>query len=276
MARFRFIFRWHASRVIGGSYQTCLIAAVLCGLLAFGAGAHTKPAPHIVLWAWQREENLTNIDAKRMQVAFLACNVILKEDRVITKWRDQPLHVSPGTVLIPVVRVDIDRICAPTLSKEQSHALAEVIAKTSHSARSISKIQIDFDALETQRPFYRETLNYLRQRLPENIAISITALASWCIWDSWLRDVPVNETVPMMFSLGRDRDKILRYFRSGGDFRDGRCLESLGISLEDAEVNQVMIPLIKQRSSAVSLYVFTRTSWTTSKLAKLNSLLESR
>lgn len=228
--------------------------------------------PNVVLWAWKRKEDLRFIDPAHVGVAYLACSVLLSGDTVKTLWRDQPLLVPPETVLFPVVRVDSDRHVPAVLSDVQKMKLVALILRIAHRV-SAPAIQIDFDALETERQFYREVISEVKSQLRPNMYFSITALASWCLWDNWIKDVAVDETVPMMFSLGKDREKLLLYFRSSHDFRDRRCFSSLGLSLEDQEMNQLMIPVSKQRTIPVRIYVFSRTAWTAPKYAAVKSLL---
>ena len=88
-----------------------------------------------------------------------------------------------------------------------------------------------------------------------------------------MSDLPVVETVPMMFSLGRDRQKILFYFKSHTQFLAKSCCDSLGISLEDSEVNDLIIPKIKQGATPIRVYVFTKTRWTAAKVQEVQSIL---
>src|SRR5437763_15764784 len=62
--------------------------------------------PPIVLWAWERPEDLRGLDSKRFAVAFLAQTLVLKGDDVILNPRQQPLQVSPDTKLIAVTRIE--------------------------------------------------------------------------------------------------------------------------------------------------------------------------
>src|SRR5438045_6055967 len=52
--------------------------------------------PRIVLWAWERPEDLSLFDPQRFAVAFLAKTLILKGDDVVFNSRRQPLKVQPG------------------------------------------------------------------------------------------------------------------------------------------------------------------------------------
>lgn len=234
--------------------------------------ASATELPSKVLWAWKRPENLSKIDPKEFGVAFLCCHIFIKGEDIIPHWRNQSLSVPTGTVMEPTVRIDIDRSEKPFLSGAQIDSIVRLIGRAA-KARNSAQVQIDFDALENERDFYRQLIQKLREELPPSMPISITALASWCLYDNWIKDLPVAETVPMMFSLGRDRQKVLMHFEKGGDFLDRRSRNSLGLSLEDTETNQLMIPLLKKRKMPARVYVFTRTAWTDKKISAVRSLL---
>lgn len=230
--------------------------------------------PRKVLWAWKRAEDLSRINPSNFGVAYLACHILLSEDKVEWQSRNQPLKVPPNTVVVPTFRIDVDQKKKTALSEKQVVETARLIlkgAKAPHAAQ----IQIDFDARETERDFYRALLKNVRQNLPKEMPISITALTSWCLFDNWIKDLPVDEAVPMMFSLGREREKVLLYFRSHRDFLDEHAKRSLGLSLEDTGVNELMIPITEKRKIPVRIYVFTKTAWTDKKLQAVNTMLEN-
>lgn len=229
------------------------------------------PLPNKVLWAWQRDEDLRFINPSEYGVAYLACSALLIGDTASEHWRDQPLKVPPHTVLCPVLRIDSDRRHPPTLSGRQRNKLLAIVRKMSRLPHT-AQIQIDFDALESERAFYRDLLEQTHRTLPET-KVSITALTSWCLFDNWIKDLPVVETVPMLFSLGPERSKILLYFRTNRDFLVPGCCHSLGLSLEDSEVNQLMIPQAKRRTIPVRYYIFTRTAWNRKKFDALQLIL---
>jgi hypothetical protein len=249
-----------------------LLAASACmSTVANEVDTETK-LPNKVLWAWKRSEDLRQINPHEYGVAYLACHVFIEGDEVKWESRNQPLKLPPKTIVVPTVRIDVLHREKPTLAEKQLEKtlwLIERAARAPHTAQ----IQIDFDALETERDFYRSLLVRLRKKLPGSMPISITALASWCLFDNWIKDLPIDEAVPMMFSLGRDREKVLLYFRSHRDFIDERSKRSLGLSLEDTAVNELMIPLAQKRKIPVRVYVFTKTAWTQKKLEAVNSLL---
>src|SRR5947208_6714666 len=62
--------------------------------------------PPIMLWAWERPEDLRALDSKRFAVAFLAQTLTLKGDEVIFRPRHQPLEVSPDTKMMAVTRIE--------------------------------------------------------------------------------------------------------------------------------------------------------------------------
>jgi hypothetical protein len=228
--------------------------------------------PQKVLWAWKRPEDLSQIDPNKYGVAYLACHVFLEGENVKWQSRNQPLKLPPYAVVVPTVRIDIVRRDKPALSQQQIEKLLRLIQKAA-SVPNAAQVQIDFDALESERRFYRSLLEQLRKKLPASMPISITALASWCLFDNWIKDLPIDESVPMMFSLGPDRDKVLRYFRSHRDFIDERARRSLGLSLEDTTVNELMLPITQKRKIPVRVYVFTKTAWTEKKLQAVDSML---
>lgn len=188
-----------------------------------------SPQPRIVLWAWERPENLEFINPREIAVAFLAKTIQLRADETLVTPRLQSLRFAPGTELIAVVRIESERA---SLSRKQ---LNETVSAVSQMAgiENVSAIQIDYDAKESERKFYREMLQALRRETPAKTRLSITALASWCVYDDWLSGLPISEAVPMLFRMGVERDEIKAYLASGKDFRCGLCRNSLGVSTDE-------------------------------------------
>jgi hypothetical protein len=227
-----------------------------------------------VLWAWQRNEDLSYLNPASYSVAYLACYATISGANLHLEWRNQALKIPAGTNLVPVLRIDINHRSKPELTEEKLGGLSDVILRISKISRT-QRVQIDFDALENEREFYRNLLKKTREKLTPEISISITSLASWCLFDNWLTDLPVQETVPMMFSLGKERAKVLRYFKTGHEFLCKGCCKSLGVSLEDLEATQLMIGKAKQRKIPTRIYFFTRTPWTKKKLETVQRMLET-
>lgn len=259
-------------------FATTIASALLLQMQAIAAEkSASKPSlqistPNKILWAWKRAEDLSDIDPHQFGVAYLACHVFIDGNNIKWETRNQPLKIPPRTKVVPTVRIDVIRREKPELSNQQIEKIAWHIQKAARVANAAA-IQIDFDALESERPFYRSLLQYLRKTLPSTMPISITALASWCLFDNWITDLPIDEAVPMMFSLGREREKVLLYFQKHHDFLDERANGSLGLSLEDTRVNELMIPIAQKRKIPVRVYVFTKTAWTPKKIQAVKSLL---
>ncbi|MEK6337761.1 MAG: DUF3142 domain-containing protein [Acidobacteriota bacterium] len=219
--------------------------------------------PQTVLWVWERPENLEFIDPQRFAVAFLAQTLVLKGDEVVLNPRRQPLKLSPETRLIAVTRIESQKLTKqrPLLSEAQKEKVTALILKTLN-LKNVSAVQVDFDAAKSERDFYQSLLKDLRERLPENVALSMTALASFCVGDRWLSDLPVDEAVPMIFRMGADDQPIKRLLAKGNDFREPLCRRSYGVSLD--EPIQTGFELMRRR------YVFNPHAWTEADLASLS------
>jgi hypothetical protein len=218
--------------------------------------------PRVILWAWERPEDLEFLNPEKFGIAFLAQTLTIKGGDVLFNPRHQPLKVPPGVRLIAVTRIESQKITRqPTeLSDEVRKKLVERIRKTLE-LNNVSGIQVDFDVAATERNFYRRLLSDLRQELPDNVPLSMTALASFCVGDRWLGDLPVDEAVPMLFRMGTDSDPIKSLLTSGGDFRDDLCRRSYGVALDE--------PLKTNFAKQRRIYVFNARSWTPEDLTVL-------
>jgi hypothetical protein len=190
--------------------------------------------PKKILWAWERPEDLRFIDANEFGVAFLAQTIHLEKDSVIPDRRKQPLEILPGTYLIAVTRIETqhDTFRRPTFDPKMVSEVAKLIRGTL-DLPDVKALQVDFDAMASERSFYRSMMTDLRKQMPEGVTLTMTSLASWCTGDAWFNDFPVDEAVPMVFQMGADSDKIKNYLRNGNDWREPLCRGSYGISLEE-------------------------------------------
>ena len=180
------------------------------------------------MWAWERPEELRFVDPATTGVAFLASTVELSGEHALVRRRMQPLHVPESARLMAVVRIEAR---GAALTREQRDATVNAIVTSSRMPR-VTAVQIDFDATVSQREFYRDVLLDVRARLPQT-PISMTALASWCLSDDWIANLPVDEAVPMLFRMGRDDRSIRARLRSGDDFREPLCRASVGLSTDE-------------------------------------------
>jgi len=201
--------------------------------------------PPVIVWAWERPENLTFLDPQKTGVAFLAKTITLRGGKTVVKPRLQPLQLAPGTKLIAVVRIETDRA---SLSSAQLEQTAHEISSLS----GVSVVQIDFDAGVSERDFYRKLLQRVREELSPSAGLSITALASWCAGDNWIADLPVDEAVPMLFRMGVERRQFQRRLESGQSFEAAICRNSAGVSTDEP----VTVSAVNR------LYLFNPQPWT--------------
>jgi hypothetical protein len=214
------------------------------------AAAKLSTLPGTILWAWERPEKLDFIDPTRVGVAFLAKTIYLRGTTVVARPRLQSLNVPDGTKLIAVARIETNRRDVPNLTTSQIEATAAEVASLGQLP-NVSAVQIDFDATLSERDFYRALLVLVRGKLPIEMPLSITALASWCDGDSWLSDLPINEAVPMLFRLGVEKRRFTSRLRSGEKLRASACQYAAGVSIDE--------PV--KLASVQRLYIFNPTSW---------------
>jgi hypothetical protein len=88
----------------------------------------------------------------------------------------------------------------------------------------------------------------------------MTALASWCLGDPWIRGLPVDEAVPMLFQMGPDSRDIRRRLASGDDFSLPVCRTSIGLSLDEPLAR---VPPGRRR------YVFSPRGWNEAATAQV-------
>lgn len=219
--------------------------------LAAAPGRAASP-PRLMLWAWERPEDLRFLRPGEAGVAFLAGTLDLRGDATSLRPRLQPLRVNPGTPLIAVVRIETR---AATLNDARAHEIAVEIARLAVREELLG-LQVDFDAARSQRAFYVALLRELRPLLRAGMRLEITSLASWCLFDDWLCDLPaglVDGVVPMAFRMGADDRRVREGLERGEPLRCKACRESLGIATDEPPVR---VP------PGARIYAFNRRAWT--------------
>jgi len=244
--------------------------------------------PNVYLWAWERQEDLRFLDGKKVGVAFLAKTLYLKgskegnggyekQNSVVVRPRMQPLRIDPGTPLMVVVRIET---LARTMTsaypganetqfgfseKQLTHTADEIAAAA--NMPEVNAVQIDFDATLSEHDFYRALLVEVRKRLPNEVPLSITALASWCIGDRWLEQLPpgtIDEAVPMLFRMGTGEREIVNYISSGEEFRVAACGTSVGVSTDEAFSRGILADKIAvnwENRKSQRIYIFSPRAW---------------
>lgn len=221
-----------------------------------GGTPTTGPAaiiPRTIIWAWERPEDLRFIDPHRTGVAYLAKTLTIGKGRMTVRPRLQPLILRPGTPLIAVVRIERGpALPASDLTRLQQDIVDEIVKEAGR--KGVGGVQIDFDARRSEREFYRRILEETRRRIPRGTGLTMTALASWCLWDNWMDGLPVDEAVPMLFRMGPEKGYILSRIGSRADFPVGICRRALGVSLD--EPASLKVPADRK------LYIFSPRPWT--------------
>ncbi len=126
---------------------------------------------------------------------------------------------------------------------------------------NIKGVQIDFDAVVSERGFYRSMMNDLKKAIPSETPLTMTSLASWCTGDAWFNDFPVDEAVPMAFQMGADEEKVKSFLRKGNDWNEPLCRGSYGLSVDD--------PLNVQLKPDRRIYCFKNSAWNKSDVEQL-------
>jgi Protein of unknown function (DUF3142) len=251
--------------------------------------------PERVLWAWEEPEDLHTLPTN-VGVAYLAETYLLT-DRITVLPRRQPLSPAPGAPLIAVVRIETRPGFADTpalrLALAEHLAYYGTIADIRASARGgVRALQIDFDATQSQQPFYRSVLELLRPQIPRNLPVSITALVTWCGPHSWLHTLPIDEAVPMEFRMGGPHswlhtlpidEAVPMEFRMGGPramasgtrqryatpypITEPLCRTSLGLSIDEPWPAS-----ISTLNPSTRVYLFAPRPWQPAEFAAISTM----
>jgi hypothetical protein len=178
-----------------------------------------------VPYAWDRPER---VDAP--VVAVYTATVSLRDGDVVWRPRAHPLVVRPDARRIAVIHVEPASAARRALDDELVAFLVDKIAVEA-ARKDVVEVQLDYEAAVSERDFARRLVTALRRAI--HVRLSMTALASWCLFDDWIADLPVDEAVPMVYRMGRDREPVRRWLDEGRDFREPLCRQSVAVSLAD-------------------------------------------
>lgn len=226
-------------------------------------GSRMDGLPRVTLWAWERREFFPTLDTRRYAIAYLDRTVTIGAGAgsgVESQMRRDPVGFPASATRIPVVRIEV----APGAVLDDA-ARAAVARELVNAAREpgSAALQVDFDATRSQRAFYRALLGDVRAQMPAGLPLSMTALASWCSWDSWLRGLPVDEAVPMMFRMEPDRRRAaadVEHFR----IREPLCRGSVGVSTTERWPDGI---------AGKRIYIFADEGWRRTPLQELENRL---
>jgi hypothetical protein len=214
------------------------LAFVLAGAVA-GDRASAPPVradapwPTRFAWTWDRAEDLSFLPAD-VGVAPVVATVEIAGRDVRVRPARTPLRLREGTWRLPVVHVDALPAWHPVLDDAAAQALAAVVVEAARRG-GVRAVQVDFEALPSQRAFYAGVLRRVRDRLPDT-RLSITALASWCLDDRWLGGLPVDEVVAMAFRLGLraapSTERVRRTIAASSRWREPAC-NATGVAADE-------------------------------------------
>lgn len=222
--------------------ELALVSVALCAMNSDArsvagrtAAAGMNALPRVTVWAWERREDLRSLDPATTAVAYLDRTIVLDGHGLTVEPRREPLLLpaSSALVRIPVVRIETGE------GEVLDDASAEAVAGSILHAVDPGAValQIDFDARQSEREWYRRVLALVRNRLPRQVPLSMTALASWCSYDNgWMHGLPVDEAVPMLFRMEPDRRQAMATGNIGQpDFaiREPLCLRAVGVSTHE-------------------------------------------
>lgn len=228
--------------------------AALALWLCAGAGCADDPLrdlPRVVFWAWERPEDFRGVSSDRAAIAYLARTIHIGDGVVKTEPRLNPLRLDPAHARIAVVRIESAGKAGRLSARETARLEAEILEALDR--RNVRALQIDFDARVSEREFYARLLGNLREQTPQEIALTMTALASWCYYETWLDGLPVAEATPMFFRMGRDAERVRLDLSAGRPLRSEKCRLSLGLSTDE---------LLKDLPSVGRVYLFSPAAWT--------------
>lgn len=218
-------------------------------------------APKYMFWVWEESEDMRWLSVHPDSgVAFLVQTLTLSGDTVGMHYRSHPLVLIKNTYSMPVVHIEADTANPPTFSDEQIDRMVNTIMRVAANPNT-KGLQIDFDAKQSERAGYKKLLFKLREALPPNMPLSMTALASWCAGDYWLGALAVDEVVPMYFRMGvpeqakSDYLKFIDERKAQNGLFNCKCHSAIGLSRDEP------IKLTEKQFADKRVYLFAPYGW---------------
>jgi len=236
--------------------------ALLACMAALGSCTKAPPSPSTpILWAWERPEDLRF--APNTEVAVHAAFIEIIGDRFGARGRRHPL-LSAHPPSTAVIHIQIDHR-EPLAWSPELRARVSGAALSYALAAKTPRVQIDFEVRQSERQILLDVLGDVRRGLPKGVVLSMTAIASWCVTEDWLKDAPVDEIVPMLFRMGESGKTIEKSLAKGRDFSNPRCRTALAISTDS--------PILRAPPGR-RVYLFNPRSWTLAEFDKMRRQME--
>lgn len=240
-----------------------VVILVILGIYFFTNKSNKFNLP-IVLWVWERPENLYFLKDKNITFAYLSGTVTKTSDGLVYYPRRQPLRIPDGSSTTAVVRIE-DKSDKHEFNNQDLLDISEYIVRSCQEKETNLSCQIDFDAVESQTDFYKKLVVSIREQIPKDIKLSITALVSWCTDNNpWFSGLPIDETVPMFFRLGRDENLYWRKIKDGSLKLNSACQKSVGIATDEPMPNKVYL-------ENKPIYIFNNLYWSSANWAIIKS-----
>ena len=250
---------------------TMLVAAAAVFLLSPYTQRLFQHKKQVVLWVWERDQDLRSakkiIQQMDIAVAYYAGTIYLSDGLALFKPCLQALRLPEDIRSYPVFRIENVASATPAPG---ALAGAAAIITTFLTERKLMAVQVDYDARFNDRPAYIHFLKQLRAKLPPDTFISMTALASWCLDDCWLKDADADEAVAMLFSMGGTTGKTLHILNDKQlDTGTGRTKLAIGVSANEPDITSYLVEhRILQEANRI--YIFNNSgSWTADKIERI-------
>jgi len=233
-------------------------------------------SPRIVLWSWQHNDDLRGLDPRKIGVAYLMGRFFLDGDKISMERNLARLKLPSGIYREAALRLEMrpDTVPSDALAEDLS---SRMVALALSGAQRIQALQIDFDARQNERNFYVLLLGKVRRKLPPSVKLSITALASWCLGDDWLSaaHLPVDEVVPMLFSMGPQRSAVLDFLDAKSSLSPHMYGDRLapGFSINEPDL---FARLGLRLDSYRRIYIFSSAGWNQKTLIKIQANLTDK
>jgi hypothetical protein len=181
----------------------------------------------VILWTWNRVDDLSFVEPHIAKIAALAATFKITPQYFKIEPRLNRFVTPQEGYKTAVFRLEIDQ------KVSVNNKMIQTIIENIHGmSKDAEEIQIDFDATVSQRKLYKEILEHLNVKTSDQ-KVSMTALASWCVHDNWIDELPISHAVPMLYNMGRDGELIKRAFSQFEGWRALKCRGHIGISLSE-------------------------------------------
>ena len=164
---------------------------------------HAGAAP-AVAWLWD-EARLPAWSTA--EAAVLQRHILLSGDTALTRPRQRRPAMPASTRITPVLHVEVSTVNPPIDIESRRPMIVRAMLEAAGASTS-GWVQLDMEAKPSQRQFYRSLVRQLRDELPPDVKLSVTALAWWCRSPAWLDGLAADEVVPMFFRMGRDNASL--------------------------------------------------------------------